>query len=285
MKYAKDVIVASTVARLQDYALVYRRNFDVDRQDGAGRYESKVGFSSPHSVALDLVPPNCTVLDLGCGPGHLCAPLHAKGVRIIGVDQTRPGSADQFDEFYTAEFADGRLPRRLDDVDFVLILDLLEHLTMPEAFCAALREQAQSNPRLRIIISTGNVGYFVTRFMLFFGHFNYGRRGILDLTHTRLFTFGSLQRLLGECGYIVEREIPVPAPVPLVVHSKAWQRRLMGIQRILMRISRRLFAYQCVIVARPLPTLDTLLERTITSSRDQASAQKARVGTGEPAAV
>jgi 2-polyprenyl-3-methyl-5-hydroxy-6-metoxy-1,4-benzoquinol methylase len=276
MKYAKDVVIASTVARLQDYALVYRRNFDVDHPDGPARYESKVGFPSPHSIALDLIPSDSTVLDLGCGPGHLCAPLHAKGARVIGVDQNRSANAEQFDEFYTAEFSDGKLPRRLDDVDFILVLDVLEHLPEPETFCATLREQAQSNPNLRIVISTGNVGYFVTRFMLLFGHFNYGKRGILDLTHTRLFTFASLRRLLGECGYIVEREFPVPAPIPLVVHSKSRQRRLMAIQRLLMKVSRRLFAYQCVMVARPLPTVGALLERTITSSRDQASAQQLR---------
>ena len=31
--------------------------------------------------------------------------------------------------------------------------------------------------------------------MLLFGQFNYGKRGILDLTHTRLFTFESFRRL------------------------------------------------------------------------------------------
>ena len=38
-----------------------------------------------------------------------------------------------------------------------------------------------------------------TRAMLF-GQFNYGKRGILDMTHTRLFTFRSFRRLLEEAG-------------------------------------------------------------------------------------
>ena len=32
--------------------------------------------------------------------------------------------------------------------------------------------------------------------MLLFGQFNYGKKGILDATHTRLFTFRSLDELL-----------------------------------------------------------------------------------------
>ena len=51
------------------------------------------------------------------------------------------------------------------------------------------------------MLSTGNIGFFVTRLMLLFGQFNYGKRGILDMTHTRLFTFTSLRRLLEQSGF------------------------------------------------------------------------------------
>ena len=57
---------------------------------------------------------------------------------------------------------------------------------------------------VKVIVSTGNVGFLITRLALLFGWFNYGRRGILDLTHTRLFTFGTLRNLFEQAGYQIE---------------------------------------------------------------------------------
>ena len=260
-RYALDVINASTVARLQDYGLVYRRNFDVESLNPHNaHYHAKLDFRSTHSEALAEVAAGATVLDLGCGPGHLCPALHARGCRVIGVDQFKPSVAEEhFDEFHVTDLNRDPLPRELGDVQVVLVLDIIEHLISPEAFCDTLRRRAQENPGLRIVISTGNVGFIVTRLMLLLGQFNYNKRGILDLTHTRLFTFSSLRRLLRETGFVVERETGIPAPIPLVVRGRLWQRTLMGLQSVLIRISRGLFAYQMLMVVRPLPTLSRLM--------------------------
>ena len=113
--------------------------------------------------------------------------------------------------------------------------------------------------------------------MMLFGQFNYNKRGILDLTHTRLFTFSSLRRLLNETGFVIEKEVGIPAPAPLVVKSPFWSRFLMRSQKILIRISRRLFAYQMLMVIRPLPTIDTLLHAAHRHTEKKASALPAAV--------
>ena len=160
------------------------------------------------SDLLAEVPAGATVLDLGCGPGHLCPALRERGCRVIGVDQFRPtAGAGDFDEFHLTDLNRDPLPRDLGDVQVVLVLDIIEHLISPEAFCDTLRRRAQENPGIRIVISTGNVGFLVTRLMLLLGQFNYNKRGILDLTHTRLFTFSSLRRLLKETGFVIERSL------------------------------------------------------------------------------
>ena len=47
--------------------------------------------------------------------------------------------------------------------------------------------------RPEVVITTANVGFFITRLMMLLRKFfNYGRRGILDRSHRRLFTFRSL---------------------------------------------------------------------------------------------
>ncbi|MSU51097.1 MAG: hypothetical protein EXS37_18740 [Opitutus sp.] len=125
------------------------------------------------------------------------------------------------------------------------------------------------------MISTGNVGFVVTRLMLLLGQFNYNPRGILDRDGTRLFTHASLRRLLTETGFVIEKELGISAPFPHFVKNPFWQRTLLRLQTGLMRISRGLFAYQIFMVVRPLPTLQTLLtippnDRTVRPSTGAA---------------
>lgn len=273
VRYAWDVVNASTVAFLQNFGLVYRRNFDVESVHPDNKhYLPKLDFLSTHSEALREISAGSVVMDIGCGPGHLCAALHAKGCRVIGVDQFPPADATVFDEFYATDLNATPFPRALGDVQTVLLLDIIEHLTSPENFCDQLRQIAQQNLGLRIVISTGNIGFVVTRLMLLLGQFNYNKRGILDLTHTRLFTFSSLRRLLKETGFVVEREIGIPAPLPLVLKNPFWQRTLMRVQGLLLKVSRGLFSYQMLMVVRPLPTLKTLSAQTRRHSNEKSAA-------------
>jgi glycosyltransferase involved in cell wall biosynthesis len=260
IRYARDVVNASTVAMLQDYGMVYRRNFDIESVSSDNKhYLRKVDFASTHSAALEEGPDGTKVLDVGCGPGHLSRPLGAKSCHVIGVDQYMPADTSRFDEFFRTDLNTNPFPRALGDVQVVLLLDILEHLNSPEKFCDELRRGTQANLSAKIVISTGNIGFFVTRFMLLLGQFNYNKRGILDLTHTRLFTFSSARRLLKETGFVVEKERGIPFPIPLFLERSFWQRALMKMQLFLIKISRGLFAYQIFMVARPLPTLQTLL--------------------------
>lgn len=281
MRYAYDVARASTAAALMRYGLVYRRNFDVDQLHPDNKYyESKLSFDSTHSRAVADVPGNSVVMDVGCGPGHLVGPLHAKGCRVIGVDQFPVGEAAGFDEFVQSDLDVRPFPRALRDVDVLLVLDIIEHLVSPEKFCDQLRAAAQENLNLKIVMSTGNIGFVFPRLMLFLGQFNYNKRGILDLTHTRLFTFASLQRLLEEAGFVVESRRGIPAPVPLVVRSPFWSRWFMRLQRAAIWVLPGLFSYQIYLVVRPRPLLETLLHN---AQRD--SAQRASVTNVSPTVV
>jgi glycosyltransferase involved in cell wall biosynthesis len=279
-RYARDVILASTAARLQDFGLVYRRNFDVESYTPDNKhYLPKLDFLSTHSVAVEEVPAGATVLDMGCGPGHLCAALHRKQCRVVGIDRFHPAGESHFDEFHAADLNVAPFPRPLGDINVILLLDIIEHLASPEAFCTALRRETQANLDVKIVISTANIGFFVTRLMLLLGQFNYNKRGILDLTHTRLFTFSSMRRLMKECGFVIEKEVAIPAPVPLVVKNRAWQTFLMAAQRAAMKLCRGLFAYQMLMVVRPLPTLETLLAETHRHSQRRSAALPALTET------
>ena len=153
--------------------------------------------------------------------------------------------------------------------DYFVILDVIEHLHSPEAFVERLRAAASFNPNLIFIFSTGNVAFFVQRLMLLLGQFNYGSRGILDRTHSRLFTFSSLRNLLLQAGFNVLEEKGIPAPFPLVVENRVLSNALLKLNIALNWLSQSVFAYQIFIMAKPSPSLSYLLR----SAAEKANAK------------
>jgi hypothetical protein len=108
------------------------------------------------------------------------------------------------------------------------------------------------------------------------GQFNYGKRGILDLTHTRLFTFATFRRLFEQSGFEVLEMRGVPAPFPIAVGNGLIGRVLLAFNKVLIAISRSLFAYQIFAVVRAKPTLVSLLER----AQQESGVRAAGLGDG-----
>ena len=156
-----------------------------------------------------------------------------------------------------------------EEVDTILMLDIIEHLRAPEEILRKIRER-YSGQEPQIILTTGNVAFLPIRLGLLLGQFNYGKRGILDLDHTRLFTFNSLRRTLIQAGYKILEERGIPAPFYLALGNTALADFLMGINRFLSRISRHMFSYQIAVVAKPTPTLEVLLDRAVRSGQEKA---------------
>ncbi len=243
MRYAWDVVKATTAARLQKYCLLYRRNFDVNPDSSSNwAHKPKLSFCSSQTLALAEVKDNSKVVHFGCEAEDLVEPLYEKGCLVSQLDHAI------------------NTPSDLEDCDHILLLDMIEHLHNPERFMDALREASAANRRTNVIVSTANVGFFITRFMLLLGQFNYGRKGILDLRHTRLFTSDSLCRLLQESGFEVISKRGVPAPFPLVVSHKGLADCLLRLNQWLITVSTSLFAYQIMVIAKPRPTLSVLLD-------------------------
>src|SRR5579863_9871449 len=237
MKYAWNVVAAALKARLQDAGLFYDRKFDCAPPDSSP-YIPKFSYRSPHALALERVRPGSRVLDIGCAGGYMGAFLATeKHCSVDGVD-TFPGVQPGLAAFYLHDLNEGLPQLPYDEYDYLLMLDVIEHLARPEAFLEELRSVLSLNPSAEVIVSTANIGFFILRFMLFFGQFNYGKRGILDLTHTRLFTFGSFRRALDQAGFEILETVGVPGPFPLALGDNVLSRFLLTINQILIRLSR-----------------------------------------------
>ena len=97
--------------------------------------------------------------------------------------------------------------------------------------------------------------------MLLFGSFNYGKRGILDRTHKRLFTFKSLKNLLNQHGFSKCKFSGIPAPFPLAIGDNFLSKFLIKINQFLIKISKTIFSYQIYCQTEPDTSLELLLEQ------------------------
>jgi glycosyltransferase involved in cell wall biosynthesis len=264
LSYAWNVARVTMLARLMDLGILYQRRFDVD---GRPPYEGKTNFDSSHSEALSRVPGHARVLDIGCGTGIVGRALRDKGCFVTGIDSDFPGAGEGLDAFLAHDLSSGSLPITLDDFSHILLLDVVEHMADPEEFVSRLKRACNAKGAQELIVTTGNVAFIVVRLMLALGAFNYGKRGILDLTHKRLFTFRTIRRLFEESGFAVEEVQGIPAPFPLALGDGRAARGLLRLNRLLIRISRSLFSFQILLRVRPLPSLPSLLESAIYESR------------------
>ena len=261
IKYAWDVVRTMLRARFHERNLLYDRKFDIGPVEET--YDLKLGFTSSHTMAIEAVREGANVIDIGCGRGYVAREMAKKARQVTGVDQYVPAeSPDPKIQYYQWNLDRDEFPVDLSEFDQVFLLDIIEHLKEPEAFMEELRHAAVRK-RPEIILTTANIGFFVTRLMLLLGYFNYGRKGILDRTHTRLFTFASLRELFEQAGYEVLEVRGIPAPYPNAVGNNWLGRLLLKINQGLIRISKGLFGYQIFLRAAAKPTVEHLLAETI----------------------
>lgn len=259
LRYAKDVMAATLRNVFHRAGLLYQRKFD-PVADGNAHYDLKLGYPSSHQWALDAVPSGAPVLDIGAGPGGVAGALARKGCEVAVVDQHPPR---QVDPQVKVVVQDLDQPPAFDvtGYDYLLLLDVIEHLKDPEAFVDALRKQFTYQPKT-LVLTTPNIAFVVQRLMLLLGQFNYGKAGILDRTHTRLFTFRALERLLRDAGFKVKQVKGVPAPFPKVFGDNPVGRGLVKANQVAIALSRTLFSYQIFVVAETTPDVDFVLRDT-----------------------
>ncbi len=266
LQYAWQIFRTMLRSKCHEKNLLYDRKFDVGQVELT--YDLKLGFASSHSFALAAVRANAQILDIGCGQGYVAREIARTAAHVTGIDQYVPQESPVENLTFVRWNLDaGNIPVEVSNFDQIFMLDVIEHLHNPEGFMETLRS-ATGIRRPEIILTTANIAFGVTRFMLLLGHFNYGRKGILDRTHTRLFTFASIRELLRQTGYNVTEVRGIPAPLPLVFGPGVLGRCLMFLNRCLIKIAPGLFSYQIFLRAQALPTVPNLLRETVGASRD-----------------
>ena len=258
LRYAWQSIATVLRARANRVYLVYHPKFDVD--DGTD-YSFKEASTSVHQAVLRREwPSSISVLELGAGHGGVARALHARGTRVVAVDYARPDEAfpfpylqhdlDQpFAERVCAELGGSGLggPELGGKVDCVVALDVIEHLTRPELGLREIRDVLV--PGGLLVASTGNIAFWAIRLMLAVGQFNYGKKGILDRTHTRLFSVRSFRRTIEGEGFRVRSIKGFGPPIEDMI-GKSWPLRALDrIAAWSARVWPSMFAYQILVEA------------------------------------
>lgn len=202
--------------------------------DVAGRQAFSPWPHSPSAKAYQLVAEGSVVLDVGCAGGHMAAELRKKNCVVHGVE-IDPVTAVRA-RAVCASVAEGDLDAMQDlpfsrgMFDYVLALDVLEHLRRPDRALKLL--QPMLKPDGRLVCSIPNVARFEVRMGLLFGRFEYGDGGALSKGHLRFFTRRSATQLLEEAGFKIERVLST------------------GLASMI-RVFPTLTAYQFMFVCRP----------------------------------
>ena len=262
-KYCWNVCKEALLIRLQKTGIIYKRRYDPSINYYRNYYSPKpYGFMNIHKLALNNVKNRSKVLEFGSGSGIISKILLKKKCTVFGLDKNPPKEniLNNFLKINLNQNLKNLKKIKIDDYDYIILLDLVNHLKYPEEFMENLKNFFNSYESPTLIITTPNIGFVFNRIQLFFGFFNYGRRGILHPSHSRLFTFNSLKNLLTESGYQVFDEKTVPAPFESAFGKNFFSSFLITLNKILILFSKKLFGYSILLKAKTTPNLKALLK-------------------------
>lgn len=163
-------------------------------------------FSGLRSGIGALLPAETRhLLSIGCASGRTEALLKEQlGLaEVVGVE-FEPTIAEQaravLDAVHIGDIEALDLPYPPGHFDAILCLDVLEHLRDPWKVLAGKLRPLLA-PGGVIVVSVPNVRYWMVLWQLFWGRWEYARRGILDIGHLRFFTPRTARQMLADAGF------------------------------------------------------------------------------------
>lgn len=210
-------------------------------------YQFKTHPLSSHMQIANLVPYERRVLDIKCGKGLLLPSLLKKRCEVVGIDVFPPGNIDGgFHAYHQLDLGKKpHIPYPDNSFDVIILADLMEHVKNQDLILNELQRVLKSEGI--VVVSTGNIALWLYRLLLLFGNFPYSKRGILDETHTHLFTLSTLSQLMRRTGFRIIKRKATPIPFELVFNNR-FGRIMTYLYYGFAKFWKRLFAYQFILL-------------------------------------
>jgi len=271
LQYAKNCIQSILRYHLVNIGLLYSKNFDFALFETENYQFKKSPYSLHQYVLRKKLNNEMITIELGANQGVLSSQIANRVKEHWAVDIFIPHNAgkakalaiDLNDPFSNI------LPQTYFDSCFAL--DVIEHLNDPDHFLAELFDIMKTGSY--VYISTANIAYLPMRLLLALGQFNYGKRGILDKSHKRLFTVGNFKRSLQSYGFKIEKVIGFSPPFTDLISASKIMQLIEKLHAFLSRLYPSLFAYNFLVIARRVDSIDDIFKKTIQSEGDKAEIQ------------
>lgn len=157
------------------------------------------------------------VLEIGCGCGATLNRIKylypAAEVFGIELNEMVAGFGAVCRDIRQGDIVTIELPYEKETFDYIIMGDVVEHLSYPQGVIKRLRPYLRKNGKL--LCSIPNLLYREVIANLLCGKFEYEDEGILDRTHVRFFTWSSIEKMMEECGFrIIETKVSGHAREP-----------------------------------------------------------------------
>jgi SAM-dependent methyltransferase len=178
-------------------------------------YDSKPApyFGTPRDDLIAMVHgEGLRILEIGCGSGATGAALldAGKAAWVSGcelVPDQAQLAAGVLNEVLVGDISRLVLPWQASSFDYIIAGDVLEHLVDPWYVLIRLRPLLREDGML--LVSLPNVRHWPVIYQLLIkDEWQYQTVGVMDKTHVRFFTRRSAERMLADCGYIVQETQP-----------------------------------------------------------------------------
>ncbi len=265
--YAYRCVKAVVKYRLMQYEIFYDPKYDVGESRARIAAVKTAETSLHHFISSLPVDAGSKLLDICSDGGNAISSSHAqRGIEVTCLGNSGCPPENGISRYAVDLDATWALQFPSQKYDLAFALDSIEHLRSPESAARQLFECLKSGGKL--YASTGNVAYLPLRLMFLFGFLNYGRRGILDSTHCRLFTMGSFRRLFRNAGFRVDEVLGFGPPLRDLGEStgsfySTWIWNLLD--RICAKAARfwpGLFGYQILLVCTRTDAAGDLMRPT-----------------------
>ncbi|HAS69077.1 MAG: Methyltransferase type 11 [Candidatus Collierbacteria bacterium GW2011_GWA2_42_17] len=205
-----------------------------------------------HKLAFNLIDANSKVLDIGCATGYFARELFNKNCETWGVDSDKEAvkrAGKHCKRTIVANIDEvHKLPVPKKYFDYVIILDVIEHLLHPESVFDIIKPLLKDDGK--IIVSVPNIAHASIRWMLLRGDFQYTSTGIMDKTHLHFYTKKSFEDVLKKVGLKILKLSPTNGMCKVPFLYKITDRLPASWQYWIACKIPTLFSYQFIALAK-----------------------------------